>query len=140
MVSADELSAIPLLSSLSDSDLQQLAPWFEVRSASPGVQLTEEGAAGYSFFILLEGTALVTCEGAELATYGPGDFFGEIAILGDGRRTATVTTTSPAKLLFMFGTEFRRLQATHAEIAARLEAAMRQRVEAPTGRASGQSS
>jgi CRP-like cAMP-binding protein len=140
MVGAEELSAIPLFSTLTDSELQQLAPWFEVRSASSGVQLTGEGAHGYSFFILLQGTAVVTSEGAELATYGPGDFFGEIAILGDGQRTATVTTTSPAKLLFMFGTEFRRLQAAHPDIAGHLEAAMRQRLGTLTERPSTASS
>jgi voltage-gated potassium channel len=62
------------------------------------------------------------------ADLGPGDFFGEIAILGDGRRTATVTTTSPSQLLVMFGTEFRRLEHAHPEIAGRIEEAMRQRV------------
>jgi hypothetical protein len=54
------------------------------------------------------------------------DWF-EVAILGDGRRSATVTTTSPATLLVMFGTEFRRLQEAQPEIAARLDAAMADR-------------
>ena len=50
-----------------------------------------------------------------------------MAILGDGRRSATVTTTSPSRLLTLFGTEFRRLQQTHPEIAQRIEATMRER-------------
>jgi voltage-gated potassium channel len=58
---------------------------------------------------------------------GPGDYFGEVAILGDGRRSATVTTTSPARVLVLFGTEFRRLQQEHPEIAARLEAVATER-------------
>lgn len=82
-----------------------------------------EGASGYSFFLLVDGTAVVTAGGTQLATLGPGDFFGEMAILGDGRRTATVTTTSSARLFVMFGTEFRRLQQAYPEIAARLEQA-----------------
>jgi voltage-gated potassium channel len=128
MVTADELAAIPLFGSLSDSDLQELARWFDVQDSSEGVRLTGEGAAGYSFFVLAQGTAAVTSEGATLADLGPGDFFGEIAILGNGRRSATVTTTSQAELFVMFGTEFRELQQTHPDIAARIEEEMRQRV------------
>jgi CRP/FNR family transcriptional regulator, cyclic AMP receptor protein len=132
MVSAEDLSAVPLFSSLSDSDLRELASWFDVHTASQGVRLAGEGAAGYSFFILTRGRAVVTSGGANLATLGPGDFFGEIAILGNGRRSATVTTTSPATFLVMFGTEFRRLQQAQPEIAAHIEEAMRQRVGTPS--------
>jgi Cyclic nucleotide-binding domain len=70
----------------------------------------------------------VTTEEGTLATLGPGDFFGEIAILGDGRRTATVTTTSRSQLLVMHGTEFRRLQKAHPGISGRIAEAMRRRV------------
>jgi CRP-like cAMP-binding protein len=129
-VTAEELSTIPLFSSLTDADLLELANWFDVQTAGEGVRLTGEGAAGYSFFILTQGSAVVTSEGADLATLGPGDFFGEIAILGNGRRSATVTTTSPAKLLVMFGTEFRQLQQALPDIATRIEEAMRQRIAA----------
>ncbi len=130
MGSTDELAAIPLFSSLSESDLRELVTWFDVRTVSEGVRLTGEGAAGYSFFVLAQGSAAVTSEGATLATLGPGDFFGEVAILGDGRRSATVTTTSSAKLFVMFGTEFRQLQQAQPDIAARIEEAMRERVVA----------
>jgi CRP-like cAMP-binding protein len=129
-VTAEELSTIPLFSSLTDADLLELANWFDVQTAGEGVRLTGEGAAGYSFFILTQGSAVVTSEGADLATLGPGDFFGEIAILGNGRRSATVTTTSPAKLLVMFGIEFRQLQQALPDIATRIEEAMRQRIAA----------
>jgi CRP-like cAMP-binding protein len=87
-----------------------------------------EGAPGYSFFVITQGNAVVSSDGDELATLGPGDFFGEVAILGDGRRSATVTTNSPAALLIMFGTEFRRLQEAQPEVAARLEATMTDRL------------
>ncbi len=78
--------------------------------------------------MIAQGNAVVSADGDELATLGPGDFFGEVAILGGGRRSATVTTTSPATLLVMFGTEFRRLQEAQPEVAARLETAMAERV------------
>jgi CRP-like cAMP-binding protein len=126
-VATAELAAIPLFSSLTQPELEELATWFDAKSAAEGVTLIGEGASGYSFFVLLDGKAVVTCDGSELSRLGPGDFFGEIAILGDGRRTATVTTTTPARLLVMFGTDFRQLQQAKPEIAAQLEAAMNER-------------
>ncbi|MDP9260678.1 MAG: cyclic nucleotide-binding domain-containing protein [Actinomycetota bacterium] len=124
---AAELSGIPLFDSLSESEREQLAKWFDVETAGEGVRLTGEGASGYSFFVLLDGSAAVTSAGAEIATLLPGDFFGEMAILGDGRRSATVTTTSPSRVLTLFGTEFRQLQQAHPQIAERIEAATRER-------------
>jgi CRP-like cAMP-binding protein len=123
----DDLAGIPLFDGLSNDDLARLAPWFEVKTVGGGVRLASEGASGYSFFVLAEGSAVVTLGDETVATYEPGDFFGEMAILGDGRRNATVTTTSPAKVLSLFGTEFRRLQRSHPTIAAQLEQAMRTR-------------
>ena len=82
--------------------------------------------------MLTGGTATVTCDGECVADLGPGDFFGEIAILGDGRRSATVTASSPSSLLVMFGSEFRRLEAAHPDIAARIRGAMEERLAPQT--------
>jgi CRP/FNR family transcriptional regulator, cyclic AMP receptor protein len=130
MATADELAGIELFSSLDESDLRTLAPWFSEESKGEGVKLCGEGASGYSFFVLKEGSAVVTSDGKTLADLGPGDYFGEIAMLDGGRRTATVTTTAPAKLLVMFGTEFRELQQTQPAIADRIEQTMRDRLAA----------
>jgi CRP-like cAMP-binding protein len=130
MVSANELAAVPLFASLSEPDLQQLLPWFESRKVSEGVELTGEGAPGYTFFILAEGSAVVTSGDATLAQVGPGDFFGEAAMFGGGRRTATVKTTSPSELLVMFGTEFRRLEQTQPGVVAEIHEVMRRRLAA----------
>ena len=123
-VAPAELASIPLFASLSEPERTQVAGWFEPRTAPEGVTLAGEGATGYCFYVLVEGHAAVSSNGAQLATLGPGDFFGEIAILGDGRRSATVTTTTPVRLLVMFGSEFRRLQEDHPAIARQLEEAM----------------
>jgi len=123
-VSPADLASIPLFASLTSQELDELASWFETKTAGEGVRLAGEGASGYSFFVIADGNAVVTSNGSELATLGPGDFFGEIAILDGGRRTATVTTTTPTRLLVMFGTEFRQLQQAHPAIAAQLETAM----------------
>jgi CRP/FNR family transcriptional regulator, cyclic AMP receptor protein len=126
----DDLVDIPLFDALEPDERATVAPWFELENVGPGIKLTGEGASGYSFFVLREGTATVTINGLEVRTLGAGDFFGELAILGDGRRTATVTTTSPAQVLVLFGTEFRRLQQEYPETAARIESALREIAQA----------
>lgn len=127
MADAADLAAIPLFAALTDEELSALAPRFDDESVSAGVALAREGASGYSFFVLVDGAAVVTVDGEVVATYGPGDFFGEMALLGGGRRSATVTTTEPSRLLSLFGTEFRQLEQEQPEIAARLEEATRRR-------------
>jgi voltage-gated potassium channel len=124
----EDLRAVPLFASLGNDELRVLAPWFEVQQADVGRRLTGEGAPGYSFFVLREGTASVTVDGTEIATLDTGDVFGEAAILGNGRRTATVTTTSPARLFVLYGTEFRLMQQQFPDTAAQIEVLMRQRV------------
>jgi voltage-gated potassium channel len=124
----EDLHAVPLFASLANDELRVLTPWFEVQQADVGRRLTGEGAHGYSFFVLREGTASVTVDGTEIATLDTGDVFGEAAILGNGRRTATVTTTSPARLFVLYGTEFRLMQQQFPNTAAQIEVLMRQRV------------
>jgi CRP-like cAMP-binding protein len=131
MAAIEDVARLPLFSALTDEQLTELADWFHVQNVSEGMRLVGEDAHGYTFFILVQGAAIVTSEGESLTTLGPGDFFGEIAILGDGRRTATVTSTEPVRLLTMFGTEFRRLEAAYPEIAARLREAMQARITGP---------
>ena len=128
MVSPDELAGIPLFDALDDAQRVELASWFDSRSFDAGAVLVDEGSAGYSFFVMAEGSAVVTAGETTIRELGRGDFFGEIAILGGGRRSASVTTTSRATLLVMFAGEFRRLQEAHPAIAARVEEAMRQRL------------
>jgi voltage-gated potassium channel len=123
---ADDLAGIALFEQLDDDACEAIAPWFEVQDVSPGVKLTGEGAPGYSFFVLRDGAATVSIDGDEVRTLVPGDFFGELALLGAGRRTATVTTTSPSQVLVLFGIEFRRLQQEYPELAARIESGVRE--------------
>jgi CRP-like cAMP-binding protein len=127
--SSSDLAPVPLFESLSESELNELAAWFEVKDVNAGVRLVGEGATGFSFFVLSEGEVTVTAHGDHIASLGPGDFFGEMALLGAGRRQATVLTTSPARLLVLFGDDFRRLQASHPGITAQIDAAMQKRFE-----------
>ncbi len=131
--SSTDLAGVPLFASLSAAELAEAAVWFEVRDVGPGVRLVGEGATGASFFVVIEGALDVSLGGGVIASLGPGDFFGEIALLGAGRRTATVTTAAPTRVLVTFGEEFRRLQARHPALAATVEAAMRERLDRAQG-------
>jgi CRP-like cAMP-binding protein len=123
-----DLASLPLFASLSESELADMAGWFELKDVGSGVRLVGEGATGFSFFIVSEGTLEVTAAGARVGSVGAGEFFGEMALLGGGRRTATVTTTSPTRVLVLFGDDFGRLRTSHPQIAARIEAAMSERL------------
>jgi CRP-like cAMP-binding protein len=127
VATVSDLTGLPLFADLDEAELGELAHWFEVKEVGEGVRLVGEGASGYSFFVLTGGSAAVTKGGVEVAALASGDFFGEFALLGSGRRRATVTTTSPARVLVIFGTEFRRLQQAHPEISTKIEAAMQTR-------------
>ena len=126
---AADLGRVPLFASLSESELEDLTESFEVKSTVAGTRLIDEGTGGYSFFALADGQASVTANDEELATLNPGDCFGEMALLGSsGRRTASVTTTTPTTVYVMFGTEFRRLEQSHPEVVAQIKALMRERL------------
>ena len=127
MTGPDELAGIPLFAALGDAERRELASAFSVKTAEAGSRLIGEGAPGYSFFILVQGSAVVSSRGATVGELGPGDFFGEIAVISGGRRTASVTTTSHVRLLALSATGFRQLTDAHPEIAAQVEATMRER-------------
>jgi CRP-like cAMP-binding protein len=120
---------IPLLAGLSENELERVAAWLDTRQAEAGERICGEEAPGYSFFVIESGTATVSQGGEQIATLGPGDFFGEIAILGNGRRTATVTAASPLAYLAMWGGDFRLLEREHPRAAERLARAVTDRVE-----------
>jgi len=122
-----ELRAVPLFAELPDEGLQKVASWFEVRHEQEGRRLAPEGASGYDFFVIREGTADVVRGGEVIASLGPGDFFGEMAMMGDGRRVADVVATSSITVLDMFGTFFRELETGMPEVAARIRAQLEER-------------
>ncbi len=126
--SASDLAAIPLFASLDRAQLAEIAGWFEVKEVGPGVRLVGEGATGYTFFVLAAGSVEVTADGEPVGSLGPNEFFGELALLGHGRRTATVTTTSPSRVLVLFGEDFGRLRADFPAVADEIDATMAKRL------------
>ena len=117
-----------MFASLSDSEREDLASEFRVNTAEAGSRLVGEGAASYSFFVLAEGTAEVRSQGSSIGELGPGDYFGEIAILERRNRTATVVATSHARLFVMYGAELRRLEQRYPGIAAQINETMHDRL------------
>jgi CRP/FNR family transcriptional regulator, cyclic AMP receptor protein len=124
----EQLASVPLLASLTPEQLQAIASLTQLRSETMGTRLVGEGAPGFVLFILLEGKADVTSRGAGLGTLGPGDFFGEIALLGEGRHTATVTAASPVTLAVMFGSDFRVFERDFPDATEQMKRAMEERL------------
>jgi CRP-like cAMP-binding protein len=117
----ERLRSVPLLADLSDPELAKISGWSEERKVSEGQRLTPEGASGYVFFLILDGTADVMQEDRRIRSLGPGDYFGEVAILEEeGKRTASVVATSPMTLAAIFGTEFWRLEQELPQVVARI--------------------
>jgi CRP-like cAMP-binding protein len=123
-----ELAEIGLFARLDEPNRTVLAGWLDVEEAESGRRLTHQGAYGYAFFILVDGAADVIVDGTTVRTLGPGDFFGEISMVGPGQQTATVQVTVPSTVWTMFGTRFRELQMRYPEVAAELADAARERL------------
>jgi CRP-like cAMP-binding protein len=122
-VDAAHLTGVPLLADLSKRDLEHVARWADEVDMAPGRHLLDEGALPHEFFLILEGEVEVTHDEQTLATLGPGDFFGEIAILEDMRRTATVVTTTPCRLAVMTPQGFSSMRSSMPVVADRIQAA-----------------
>jgi len=127
-VDVSRIRNVPLFAGLTDSQLNGLAAHFEERHCAPGQHLTSEGGGGYFFFVIDAGEAEVSHGEDVIATFGPGDFFGEAAIFQTLRRTATVMTTSDATVLAMFGADFAKLSSEIPELKQRIDAAIAERL------------
>jgi CRP-like cAMP-binding protein len=122
------LKQVPLFQRLTDKQVQTLATEFSERSFEAGKELTAEGQGGVGFFVIDSGEAKVTVDGEERRTLGPGDYFGEIALIDGGARTATITAVSDGKAYGLTPWSFRPLVEGNASIAWPLLEAMAARV------------
>ena len=111
------LKKVPLFAECSKAELRELAMTADEIDLRDGHVLTREGRPGREFFVLVEGTARVTRKSKTIANLGAGDWFGEIALLTDAPRTATVTATSPVDVLVITDRRFRRVVETMPTIA-----------------------
>ena len=104
----DDLQRVPLFEELDRRQLRKLAGLFRERTVSPGTKVTTEGQmSGVGFFVVGDGEAAVSVNGDEVATLGPGDHFGELALVSEAERTATVTAKTELRLLEIAFWDFR---------------------------------
>jgi CRP-like cAMP-binding protein len=115
---ADLLAGVPLLSGLDRKQLERLAKDFSERTFTAGSTIVREGDEhGIGFFVVADGEGVVTVGGREVATVKRGDYFGEVALISDRVRTATVTATTDLKCLVMTVWDFRAFVQGDAEVA-----------------------
>ena len=123
------LKRIPLFAGCTKAELIEVAICADERMAWDGEELTQEGRLGREFFIVVEGDVAVRRGGRKLAELGPGDWFGEIAILTHKPRTATVTATSPVSLLVLSDRAFRQIVERSPRIALKVLRSVADRLE-----------
>jgi CRP-like cAMP-binding protein len=105
----EALKRAALFDGLSRKELVELARVSEDLEVPPGKVLCKEGEIGHEFFVIVDGEVEVTRNGKRVATRAGGEFFGEIALLEETRRTATVTAKTPVRFFVLTRTDFRRL-------------------------------
>jgi CRP/FNR family transcriptional regulator, cyclic AMP receptor protein len=93
-VSVEALQRVPLFADLSKHEVKQVARLFKERRFSEGETVVRQGSGGAAFFVIESGEAKVFLGGEEYTTLKPGDYFGEIALIDEGTRMATITATS----------------------------------------------
>jgi CRP-like cAMP-binding protein len=125
---AAQLESIPLFAELTLDQRETVARACEEMEIEAGATLVREGDFGFAAYAIREGSADVLHDGDVVRTLGPGDMFGEIAVLSGGRRTATVVATTPMKLVTVLNRDMWRLERESPEIAAALRATIDERL------------
>jgi CRP/FNR family transcriptional regulator, cyclic AMP receptor protein len=129
---AEELGKVPMFAGCSRRELQIVAQAAREVSHKAGTVIAREGEPGIGLFVITKGTASVTIGGSKKGTLGAGEFFGEIALLDGGPRTATVTADTDVELLGLTEWVFRGLVQQHPSIAVKTLQAMAARLRNAT--------
>ena len=117
----EALSRVPLLSGLDSKELERLSGSFTERAFPAGTVVVKDGdERGIGFFVITDGTARVSSGGTSVAALGPGDHFGEVALIGDRVRTATVTAETDLETLVTSVWEFRGFVKNDPDVAWKL--------------------
>ena len=111
------IERVPLFANMSPRDVEGIAALFKERRFAPGETITKEGAGGAAFFVIESGEATVSIGGQPRATLTTGDYFGEIALIDEGARSATITANSELVCYGLTYWEFRPLVQHNATIA-----------------------
>ena len=125
----DMLKRVPLFAGLEKRELEQIAGSMRERRVAAGGNVVEQGAGGAGFFVIDEGEGDVFVDGEHRNTIGPGDYFGEIALLTGSDRTATITAKTDMLCYGMTAWDFKPLVEENATIAWKLLTAMAQKLQ-----------
>ena len=131
----DAIRRVPLFAELSDPELDQVARLFKQRTFAAGETVAREGSGGAAFYLIESGTAAVTVGGQERPGIGPGDYFGEIALIDEGARSATITAKEELACYGLTYWDFRPLVMENAAICWKLLQFMVGRLRAAEARA-----
>jgi CRP-like cAMP-binding protein len=123
----DVLRAVPLFAECTDDELERIDSLFSEAEVAAGHVLVREGSIGRQFIVIVSGRASVAREGVELNVLGPGDFVGEMALLHNTPRGATVTASTPMKLYVANAGEFAALLGEAPSISAKIRRADEER-------------
>ena len=121
---ADLIQRVPIFEDLDKRERERVAASMKQRTFSAGDTVTTEGQSGVGFFVIEDGNAKVTIGGEDRRTLGPGDYFGEVALLTDSPRTATITAETELRCYGMTSWDFKPLVESHSSIAWKLLQAM----------------
>ena len=121
------LKQIKVFQNVADEDLREIATFAEEESVEQGEALVNEGDFSYEFMAIQEGEAEVQREGEQVATLGPGDYFGEVGLLEKDRRNATVIAKTPMRLVTLTGWDLKRMEKSMPEAIEQIRQTMEQR-------------
>lgn len=127
MIAVERLRSVPLFGDLDSYDLARVARWVEEVGAAPGEVLIEQGSMPFEIFVIEEGTVDVIRDGESLASLGAGDVVGEIGLLGQQRRVASVVARTPVRALTLHVDALQELTAEMPELGEELRLLMDRR-------------
>ena len=125
------LQHVPIFQGLDNRELGRIASSMKQRTFHAGDTVTAEGQGGIGFFVIESGEAKVTIGGKDRRTLGPGDYFGEVALLTDSPRTATIMAETDLRCYGMTSWDFKPLVESHSSIAWKLLQAMAKKYQSP---------
>jgi CRP/FNR family cyclic AMP-dependent transcriptional regulator len=131
------LKRVPLFQGLDDKHIDTLSRTFSDRTFRAGTEITHEGGGGVGFFVIEDGEAVVSVHGDEVRTLSSGDYFGEVALIDEGARTATITAKTDVKCHGLTPWQFRPLVEENATIAWPLLQSLARRLREVEARQSG---
>ncbi len=126
---AKRLEPLPLFRDLSRKERAQIARWTDEVDVPAGYHLLEQGRLPHEFFVIEKGSVAVAKDGEHIADLGPGDFFGEIAIMEHDRRTASVVATTPVTAIVMTARDFETMAGVMPHVAEQIHEAIRARMQ-----------